>query len=288
MNHWAVAQRDIGSEWPWLDGTPVEQLNDQQRKWALETVQEGDWLILIDWQMRWVVGLDCVYDVDTEQLGGDRREVRLRTAGPVSFDVDPTFDQLEECGLFEDMSDADKCLIWPVSKTAFDSIVKRLPDLEAIDRSELQEWFDGVPDRLAEWRQDDAEQQDNAVAESIERGIKAIEAKLAENPETYKKQKVDAMIRNDRALIRALKQKYGYRCQWPGCDAYIPMPDGTSYCEVAHIQAVSEGGAASSVNLLVLCPNHHKTLDLGDVAVIRNTRHQLSLQVNGERVEIPR
>jgi predicted restriction endonuclease len=50
---------------------------------------------------------------------------------------------------------------------------------------------------------------------------------------------------------------------------------------VAHIAPVRAGGRSVLGNLLVLCPNHHKEFDLGDLEIAAQTPARLAGRLNG-------
>jgi len=124
--------------------------------------------------------------------------------------------------------------------------------------------------------------------EEIEKALASLEKALAARDDVYVRRKVAALIRRDGPLIQVLKARYNFRCQFPGCQAEILKKGGGRYCEVAHIQGVASGGKARRVNLLVLCPNHHKELDYGDMHLVENTSTELTLTLNGKRHTIQR
>jgi predicted restriction endonuclease len=95
-----------------------------------------------------------------------------------------------------------------------------------------------------------------------ERIFNALSAISKDAPE-IKKKLVEQTIRNDSPIIKALKQKHHYKCQFPQCNSVIKKANGDLYVEVAHIEAVHKGGKSVAGNLLVLCPNHHKEFDYG-------------------------
>ncbi|MFI8963783.1 YDG/SRA domain-containing protein [Streptomyces sp. NPDC053493] len=73
---------------------------------------------------------------------------------------------------------------------------------------------------------------------------------------------VERIVR-DTAVVRRVKQWYRHRCQI--CREAVPVgPDGKSYAEGAHIQALGPvGGPDIEGNVLCLCPNCHIRLDRG-------------------------
>ena len=66
--------------------------------------------------------------------------------------------------------------------------------------------------------------------------------------------------------------------------------DGGFYIEVAHVQPVEKGGTSVLGNVVVLCPNHHKEFDYGDLQVIEQTEELLHGKLNGIefRIALPR
>lgn len=97
---------------------------------------------------------------------------------------------------------------------------------------------------------------------------------------------VSQTIRSDTQLVKALKELCDFRCQYPDCNVRIPKTEGGYYIEVAHIEPVSEGGQSVLGNLLVLCPNHHKEFDYGDLEIIEQTIDYLRGKLNGKDFEI--
>jgi hypothetical protein len=97
---------------------------------------------------------------------------------------------------------------------------------------------------------------------------------------------VDQQIRRDTKLIKALKAASKYRCQFPACGLRIPMRKGGYYIEVAHVAPVSKGGRSVLGNLLVLCPNHHKEFDYGDLKILEQTEVRLRGTLNGKKFDI--
>lgn len=96
----------------------------------------------------------------------------------------------------------------------------------------------------------------------------------------------EKLIRGDHAIVRAIKERAEYRCQFPGCVALIKMKNGLSYVEVAHVEPVCEGGKSILGNLVVLCPNHHKEFDLGIRIIESQTAGCLTGTLNGRHFSI--
>lgn len=116
--------------------------------------------------------------------------------------------------------------------------------------------------------------------------LKALSKKLAnETPERIEAI-VERIARGDSKLIQALKQAYQFRCQFPSCGKRIPKKEGGFYIEVAHIKPVRLGGPSVLGNLLVLCPNHHKEFDFGQLEFIEQTPELLHGKLNGIEFKI--
>jgi hypothetical protein len=88
-------------------------------------------------------------------------------------------------------------------------------------------------------------------------------------------------IRRDTQMIQELKKAFDFRCQFPGCGVRIPKKAGGYYAEVAHIKAVSKGGHSVLGNLLVLCPNHHKSFDFGNLNIKEQSISGIRGALNG-------
>ncbi|GEM_PF-923549 len=93
-------------------------------------------------------------------------------------------------------------------------------------------------------------------------------------------------VRRDTAIVQALKEACGFQCQFPGCNVRIPKKGGGFYIEVAHIKPVRAGGQSVLGNLLVLCPNHHKEFDVGDLRITAQTVWRVRGTLNGVRFEV--
>lgn len=134
----------------------------------------------------------------------------------------------------------------------------------------------------------DGDADNDKSTDDIDAQLDRMEEKFAKKSSAYIANVIQRWIRNDRPIIQKLKAKYGYRCQFPGCDATIPSRNGNLYCEVAHILPVAKGGHSVRINLLVLCPNHHKMFDHGVLAIEVNTRTTISGKLNSKPFTIYR
>lgn len=97
---------------------------------------------------------------------------------------------------------------------------------------------------------------------------------------------VSTTIRKDTKIIKLLKTFADFKCQLPDCEAQIKMKKGGYYIEVAHIKAVSQNGQSVLGNLIVLCPNHHKEFDYGELHISAQSIEKLSGFLNGKQFEI--
>jgi len=91
-------------------------------------------------------------------------------------------------------------------------------------------------------------------------------------------------LKRDYDTIDKLKRVRDYRCQI--CGKTIPKKNGRFYIEAAHIKAKKEKGPETVDNLLILCPNHHKEFDYGDLKVIQHTTELIIFSLNGSEYNI--
>lgn len=92
---------------------------------------------------------------------------------------------------------------------------------------------------------------------------------------------VSTTIRKDTKIVQLLKRAADFKCQFPDCGHQIRKKKGGFYIEVAHVQAVHQGGQSVLGNLVVLCPNHHKEFDYGDLKISNQSASRLSGKLNG-------
>ena len=83
------------------------------------------------------------------------------------------------------------------------------------------------------------------------------------------------IIKRNQTLVNKIKQKFNGKCQI--CGFTFKKKNGDNYSEVAHIKPISSKVAGIDIpsNMIVLCPNHHKMLDLGNLEIISNTEYKL-------------
>ena len=90
--------------------------------------------------------------------------------------------------------------------------------------------------------------------------------------------------KRDYRIVNKLKRLYGYRCQI--CGVALPISSGGYWIEAAHIKAKKKAGTEDPENLLILCPNHHKLFDHGNVTFDKDGKKVVNLAINGERLPV--
>lgn len=81
-------------------------------------------------------------------------------------------------------------------------------------------------------------------------------------------------------IIGLIKKLREHRCQV--CGTQIAKKGGGYYIEAAHITPKAEGGQETLDNIVILCPNHHKMFDWGEVEIRERKTDSLTLILNGE------
>jgi hypothetical protein len=151
-----------------------------------------------------------------------------------------------------------------------------------VDNEIASTWFDKQP------IEDTNTLDDNILDDK--KSISEILAELNEKMKNVSPQRVEklvaATIRNDTKIVNALKLATDFKCQFPTCGQRIIKKNGSFYIEVAHIKPVSQNGQSVLGNLIVLCPNHHKEFDFGDLKINMQTNNKLVGQLNGNKFEI--
>lgn len=83
---------------------------------------------------------------------------------------------------------------------------------------------------------------------------------------------------NTIALIKVLRD---FKCQI--CLTSIIKKDGSKYVEAAHIKPKCQKGRETPDNIILLCPNHHKEFDLGELEIEKHDAKQIVFVLNGQR-----
>jgi hypothetical protein len=121
-----------------------------------------------------------------------------------------------------------------------------------------------------------------ASADNLWARIRRLNSLLADKSPDVVRSIVERTIRRDTELVRTLKRLCDFRCQFPSCGVRIPKRAGGFYVEVAHVMAVNKGGRSVLGNLLLLCPNHHKEFDYGNLKVTEQTPLLIRGSLNGQ------
>lgn len=87
-------------------------------------------------------------------------------------------------------------------------------------------------------------------------------------------------------FIALLKKMANFKCQFHNSNASIETRKNSMYVEVAHIQPLAKGGKTYSENLLILCPNHHKEFDLGDLVIKNQNKQKIQFVLNSVAMSI--
>lgn len=130
----------------------------------------------------------------------------------------------------------------------------------------------------------DQEQEElsNIVQDDRDKMIEELKNLKATDPK-YITVQTKQYLRDNKTVVQ-LKKIHDYRCQM--CGIRIPKADGTFYIEAAHITAKKDKGPELPNNLLILCPNHHKEFDLGELRDIERNDDHIRFVLNGEEYDI--
>lgn len=124
------------------------------------------------------------------------------------------------------------------------------------------------------------------ITDELKFALKRLNEKMQDvNPEK-RMAVVEKTLRKDKQIVDLFKKVNNYKCQFPNCDSLVMKADGINYVEVAHIKPVNQGGQSILGNIIVLCPNHHKEFDYGDLNIDVQTDKLLKGQLNGKIFQI--
>lgn len=90
--------------------------------------------------------------------------------------------------------------------------------------------------------------------------------------------------KRDNKTVAQLKYIRDFKCQI--CSTQIKKKDGSYYIEAAHIIPKYNNGKETPDNILILCPNHHKEFDYGDLNIIENNSKKIEFLLNDEKYVI--
>jgi 5-methylcytosine-specific restriction protein A len=119
----------------------------------------------------------------------------------------------------------------------------------------------------------------NISKEDIARELGALKpsdlVEITINGKTYKR---------DNKTIAQIKILRDFKCQI--CSTFILKRDGTPYIEAAHITPKHKKGQEMPDNILLLCPNHHKEFDLGDLVFHSHHNDLVHFTLNGKEYKL--
>jgi len=104
--------------------------------------------------------------------------------------------------------------------------------------------------------------------------LKEYEQRLSsEKPEVIESKVI--RIKRNQTIVKMMKEKYDNKCQI--CGFTFEKKSGGNYSEVAHIIPIEsrESGVDTPSNLAVMCPNHHKMHDLGNLEIVSKTEYMV-------------
>jgi 5-methylcytosine-specific restriction enzyme A len=91
-------------------------------------------------------------------------------------------------------------------------------------------------------------------------------------------------FKRDNRTIAYIKLVRDFKCQI--CSTTIKKKDGTFYIEAAHIEPKHRKGRESPDNILLLCPNHHKEFDFGDLKITKHNKENIDFTLNEKEYSI--
>lgn len=95
------------------------------------------------------------------------------------------------------------------------------------------------------------------------------------NYKTYK--------RNNKTIAQ-IKILRDFKCQI--CGTIIKKKDGSFYIEAAHVKPKHLKGLETLDNIILLCPNHHKEFDFGQLEIKNHDKEQIEFILNGQQHKI--
>lgn len=129
---------------------------------------------------------------------------------------------------------------------------------------------------------DEAEQKEiSDFLENENESIDILKSKLhnSYNSNERKINVISQQYNRDNYNISIIKRLRNNTCQI--CNNYIQMKNGNKYVEAAHIKPKHQGGDEKPENILVVCPNHHKEFDYGNLKIISHDSKKIKFILNG-------
>ena len=90
--------------------------------------------------------------------------------------------------------------------------------------------------------------------------------------------------KRNNVIIVKIKLLRGSKCQL--CGTSIIKKNGEPYIEAAHIKPKVDRGPETLDNILILCPNHHKEFDLGDLKILCQNEYEIKFRLNGKEYQV--
>ena len=79
-------------------------------------------------------------------------------------------------------------------------------------------------------------------------------------------------------VVFIAKRRARNRCEVPGCmHELFPTANGLPYCEVHHIEALSDGGMDVPENVACLCASHHREIHWRNRALLKDALKKVRL-----------
>ncbi|MFV9482293.1 HNH endonuclease [Christiangramia sp. ASW11-125] len=102
----------------------------------------------------------------------------------------------------------------------------------------------------------------------------------AENDDSEKVTVNHRQYKRNNKIIALIKILRNFECQI--CGYYVKKRNGGKYIEAAHIRPKHKQGPEKPENILLLCPNHHKEFDFGELTIKNHTNENIEFHLNGE------
>ncbi len=152
--------------------------------------------------------------------------------------------------------------------------------------SNIYEYYTGKKFKLPYLSKDEKEQDElvkhfdkSKTKEQIIADLKNLKPTDSEeievNHKTYKR---------DNMTIAQIKILRDFKCQI--CGTTIKKKDGSFYIEAAHIKPKHLKGRETLDNILLLCPNHHKEFDFGQLEIKNHDNDKVEFILNGQQYKI--
>ncbi|MFA5829620.1 MAG: HNH endonuclease [Candidatus Gracilibacteria bacterium] len=131
------------------------------------------------------------------------------------------------------------------------------------------------------------EQEQKEIEEKIKTDSEADDARYFANLSPVEPEMIELkgkMYKRDNVTISRLKRARGYKCQI--CGYFVLKRNGDRYIEAAHIKAKSQKGNEMPDNIIILCPNHHKEFDYGELKINEQTKDSILFRLNSKEYSI--